>query len=149
MVRGDADCRGSLRAGDSAAQLNSMLYISQKAYRTATVYWAIEGNNRGRNTGIPAAARTTLCHSASVLVDGRRSVSGSGLDGWLGAAKTPCGGKGAESRRDCGVAVRRSDPSADERMGVGAVLLSPGEGAGECNMGGGRTKERSEGKKGP
>ena len=53
------------------------------------------------------------------------------------------------SRKDCGVAVRRSDPSADGRMGVGAVLLSPGEGKGECNMGGGRTKERRECEKGP
>ena len=47
------------------------------------------------------------------------------------------------------MAVRRSDPSADGRMGVGAVLLSPGEGKGECNMGGGRTKEWSECEKGP
>ena len=95
---------------------------------------AIEENNSRRNTGIPAAARTTLCHSASVLIDGGRSVSGSGLDGWLGAAKTPCGRLRGRESEDPGVAVRRSDPSARGRMGVGAVLLSPGEGKGECKM---------------
>ena len=49
---------------------------------------AVEENNRRRNT---RPARTTLCHSASVPMDGRRSVTGSGLDGGLGAAKIHCG----------------------------------------------------------